>query len=98
MQMQWNANANVNSIQHKWNENFFTTATIDDEILGLVEEDKIGNKIEQSDEFKEGICTVVVQMGVALSLAAPAAPVLSSPISHVNVAHTHLTIRLQEAK
>ena len=31
---------------------------LDSEILEMIEEDKVANEIEQSDQFKEGICTI----------------------------------------
>ena len=60
---------------------------LDEEILGLVEEEKIANGIEQSDDFREGIYSVVVELDGALSPASVTAPVSPSTTNHFAVTH-----------
>ena len=55
---------------------------LDEEILGLVEEEKIANEIEQSDDFREGIHLVVIELDGTLSPASVTAPVSPSSTNH----------------
>ena len=56
---------------------------LDNEILDVVEEEKVINEIEQSDEFKEGIYTITVRIERALATPHPT----SSPSASVTFAH-----------
>ncbi len=56
------------------NEKLEVLKQLDSEILALVEEGDVAGKIEQSDEFKEGIYAAMMGADQALAIPTPLAP------------------------
>ena len=60
-------------------EKLETLKTLDDEILDMVKEDDLADEIEQADDFKEGLYSVLVRIERVLTVVSRPTPVPSAP-------------------
>ena len=66
------------------NEKLEVLKQLDEEIVGMVNEDDVSGEIEQSDEFREGIYAVAVRIECALALpTSTPPPPRSSAVMHI---------------